>query len=116
MRKFAEAIIGGKPIEYDGKCFNYEGTNPLLEFNLTSFIEKMSLRKEKKSEAWRIKVKRNLSKIRQSKYETLLNKDLNTFKEDEEYIKMYLEKRNSIHTNFKKAQTTDIEEFADQYS
>lgn len=55
----------------------------MLEFNLTSFIEKMSLRKEKKSDAWKIKVKRNLPKIRASKYETLLNKDLDNFREDE---------------------------------
>ena len=80
---------------------------------MTSFVEKMSLKKEKKSEAWRIKVKRNLNKIRHSKYETLLNKPLDTFKEDEDFIKKYLEKRNTIHTNFRKAQPTDIEEFAD---
>lgn len=59
-------------------------------------------------------MKRNLSKIRSSKYETLLNKPLENFREDEDFVKKYLEKRNTIHENRKKIQTNDIEEFADQ--
>ena len=109
IRKFAESIIDGNPIDYQGIYIYNLGNNPLLEFNLTSFVEKMSLKKERKCEAWRIKVKRNLSKIRQSKYETLLTKPLGDFKEDEDFIKRYLEKRTSIHTNFKSTQPTDIE-------
>ena len=108
VRKFAQSLIEGKPIEYGGN-------NPLLEFNLTSFVEKFSLRKEKKSNAWKMKVRRNLSKIRTSKYETLLSKPLDSFAEDEHFIKKYLEKRSVIHDNFKKMQRyQDIEDYADQ--
>lgn len=51
--------------------------------------------------------------MRTSKYETLIDKSEDSFKEDEEFIKRYLQQRLSIHTNFKKKQPTDIEEFAD---
>jgi hypothetical protein len=40
----------------------------------------MSLRKEKKSESWKLKVKRNLQHIRTSKYESILDKPLESFK------------------------------------
>ena len=62
-----------------------------------------------------MKVRRNLSKIRTSKYETLLSKPLDSFAEDEQFIKKYLEKRSVIHDNFKKMQRyQDIEDYADQ--
>lgn len=51
---------------------------------------------------------KHLAKIRKSKYETLVGKPLENFKEDEEFIKKYLEQREKIHTNFKKRQPTDI--------
>lgn len=81
----------------------------------TSFLDKLVLKKEKKSDAWKLKNSRNLSKIRKSKYETLVDKPLENFKEDENFIKKYLEQRANIHNNFKARQTTDIEEFADEY-
>ena len=73
------------------------------------------MKKEKKSDAWKLKMKKHLSKIRKSKYETLMDKNPDNFKEDETFIKKYLDQREAIHTNFKKRQTTDIEEYADQY-
>jgi len=51
-----------------------------------------------------MKVRRNLSKIRSTKYESLFNKALNNFGEDEYFIKKYLEKRSSIHSNYKRMQ------------
>jgi hypothetical protein len=36
----------------------------------------MVLKKEKKSDAWKLKNSKNLSKIRKSKYETLIDKPL----------------------------------------
>lgn len=74
----------------------------------------MVLKKEKKSDAWKLKNKKNLNKIRKSKYETLIDKPQENFKEDEKFIQKYLEQRSQIHTNFKNRQPTDIEEFADQ--
>ena len=53
----------------------------------TSFLDKLVLKKEKKSDAWKLKNSRNLSKIRKSKYETLVDKPLENFKEDENFIK-----------------------------
>ncbi len=62
-----------------------------------------------------MKVRRNLSKIRSTKYESLYDKPLNSFAEDEDFIKKYLQKRSTIHTNFKKMQKiSDIEDFADK--
>lgn len=62
-----------------------------------------------------MKVRRNLSKIRSTKYESLFDKPLNNFAEDEDFIKKYLQKRSSIHNNFKKMQKIkDIEDFADK--
>jgi hypothetical protein len=43
-----------------------------------------------------------------------VDKPLEDFREDEEFIKKYLQQRTKIHTNFKNRQPTDIEEFADQ--
>jgi len=45
-------------------------------------LDKLVLKKEKKSDAWKLKNSRNLSKIRKSKYETLIDKPLENFKED----------------------------------
>jgi hypothetical protein len=59
-------------------------------------------------------VKKNLSKIRTSKYESLVDKPLEDFTEQEEFIKKYLQKRNTIHKNYKNLQTKDIEDFADE--
>ena len=87
----------------------------MLELSTTSFLEKLVLKKEKKSDAWKLKMKKHLSKIRKSKYETLVDKNPENFKEDETFIKKYLDQRQTIHTHFKKRQTTDIEEYADQY-
>ena len=86
----------------------------MLELSATSFLEKMVLKKQKKSDAWKLKNRKNLSKIRKSKYETLIDKPLDNFKEDEKFIQKYLKQREVIHINFKKRQTTDIEEFADE--
>ena len=85
----------------------------MLELSTTSFLEKLVLKKEKKSDSWKLKMKKHLNKIRTSKYETLMEKNPENFKEEEEFIKKYLKQRSAIHTNFKKKQTTDIEEFAD---
>ena len=41
----------------------------------------MVLKKEKKSEAWKLKVKKHLNRIRSSKYETLVDKPAEDFKE-----------------------------------
>lgn len=90
------------------------GSNPLIELSTTSFLQKLVLKKERKSEAWKLKMKRHLSKIRRSKYETLIDKGNNDFREDQTYIQKYLTQRSAIHSNFKKKQTTDIEEFADE--
>jgi hypothetical protein len=76
VRKYASAIIHNKRVKY-------EGPNPLIELSVTSLVEKLSLRKEKKSDSWKMKVRRNLSKIRSSKYESILDKPLHTFQEDE---------------------------------
>lgn len=54
----------------------------MLELSTTSFLEKMVLKKEKKSDAWKLKNKKNLNKIRKSKYETLIDKPQENFKED----------------------------------
>ncbi len=59
-------------------------------------------------------MKKNLSKIRTSKYESLVDKPLEDFTEQEEFIKKYLQKRNTIHKNYKNLQTKDIEDFADE--
>jgi len=52
--------------------------------------------------------------MRTSKYETLIDKSPEDFKEDEKFIKKYLEQRSTIHTNFRNKQPGDIEDFADQ--
>lgn len=54
-----------------------------------------------------------MSRIRKGKYESLVDKPLEDFQLDEEFIKRYLVKRAEIHRNYKQMQTKDIEEFAD---
>ena len=51
---------------------------------------------------------KHLNKIRKSKYETLIDKPLTSFTEDEQFIRKYLEQRGNIHTNFKNKQSMDI--------
>lgn len=58
-------------------------------------------------------MRKNLSRIRKGKYESLVDKPLEDFQLDEEFIKRYLVKRAEIHRNYKQMQTKDIEEFAD---
>jgi hypothetical protein len=86
----------------------------LIELSTTSFLEKLVLKKERKSEGWKLKMKKHVKKMRTSKYDTLVDKNQDEFKEDEDFIKKYLQQRLAIHNNFKKKQPTDIEEFADE--
>ena len=65
----------------------------MLELSTASFLEKLVLKKEKKSDAWKLKMKKHLSKIRKSKYETLVDKNPDSFKEDETFIQKYLNQR-----------------------
>ncbi len=86
----------------------------MSEFSSTTFLEKLILKKDKKSEAWRFKMKKNLSKIRKSKYENLIELIQEGRKEDEAYIQKYLKQRSQIHSNFRNKHPTDIDEFADE--
>ena len=49
-------------------------------------------------------MKKHLNRIRTSKYETLVDKNPEDFREDEKFIKKYLEQREAIHTNFRSRQ------------
>ena len=107
IRKFVEQLLGGESIEYTG--------NPLLNFSLTNFIEKLCLRSERKSEGWRLKNKRVLAHVRPSKYESLLQKPLDELKEDETFLHKYLQRKRTISQNRKKLTgEKDIEEYADE--
>ena len=106
VRKFAEMILAQQPIEYT--------SNPLLDFSSTNFVEKVCLKSEKKSEGWKLKNYKLINRIRPSKYDTLINKPLETLALDEEFLRRYLEKKTQVRSNRKSIK--DIEEYADKYN
>lgn len=75
VRKFASLILRSEPIQYS--------SNPLLDFGLANFVEKICLKSEKKSEGWKVKNHKLINKMRPSKYDTLINKPLDQLGLDE---------------------------------
>ena len=75
VRKFASLILRSEPIQYT--------SNPLLDFGLANFVEKICLKSEKKSEGWKVKNHKLINKMRPSKYDTLINKPLDQLGLDE---------------------------------